>query len=108
MNVRWRKLFVKISFWLASEIVLNFLGIDDLADYSEFIFENKHFSEKMASGCTISLQHSYLFQRRSANTAREIRYITHHLLFTSKSLLPRREPFEEKLRVNFPTFPYNL
>ncbi len=43
MNVRWQKLLVKISFWLAAEISLNLLGIDDLADYSEFIFEHKNF-----------------------------------------------------------------
>ncbi|NJQ97484.1 MAG: hypothetical protein HC784_07235, partial [Hydrococcus sp. CSU_1_8] len=25
--------------WVASEILLNFLGLDNLADYSEFVFE---------------------------------------------------------------------
>jgi hypothetical protein len=35
----WRKSLVKVIIWLVLEIVLNFLGIDDLADYSEFIFE---------------------------------------------------------------------
>lgn len=39
MNVRWKKLLVTITLWLASEIWFNFLGIDNLADYSEFIFE---------------------------------------------------------------------
>ncbi len=34
------KFIVKIVIWLATEILLNFLGIDDLADYSEFVFEN--------------------------------------------------------------------
>ena len=34
------KLIAKIVIWLAAEILLNFLGIDDLADYSEFVFEN--------------------------------------------------------------------
>ncbi len=34
------KLIAKIVIWLVAEIVLNFLGIDDLADYSEFVFEN--------------------------------------------------------------------
>lgn len=33
------KLFLKIIIWLVAEILLNFLGIDDLADYSEFVFE---------------------------------------------------------------------
>ncbi len=39
MNVRWKKLLVKTTLWLVAEIWLNFLGIDNLADYSEFIFE---------------------------------------------------------------------
>jgi hypothetical protein len=29
----------KILFWLVSEIILNLSGLDDLADYSEFVFE---------------------------------------------------------------------
>ncbi|MGK7944738.1 MAG: hypothetical protein AB4058_09740 [Microcystaceae cyanobacterium] len=31
---------IRISIWLVAEILLNFLGIDDLADYSEFVFES--------------------------------------------------------------------
>ena len=34
------KLIVKTVIWLATEILFNFVGIDDLADYSEFVFEN--------------------------------------------------------------------
>ena len=34
------KLIAKTVIWLAAEILFNFLGIDDLADYSEFVFEN--------------------------------------------------------------------
>ncbi len=47
MNVGWQKLLVKISFWLVTEIVLNLLGIDDLADYSEFVYEKKNFAAKI-------------------------------------------------------------
>lgn len=32
----------KVVIWLAAEIVLNFVGLDNLADYSEFIFEKQH------------------------------------------------------------------
>lgn len=39
MKVKWKKLFLYIFITLVSEILLSFLGIDDLADYSEFIFE---------------------------------------------------------------------
>lgn len=47
MNICWQKLLVKMLLWLAAEILLNLLGIDDLADYSEFIDENKSFSAKI-------------------------------------------------------------
>ena len=39
MQVKWKKLLAKTVIWLAAEILLNFLGVDDLADYSEFIFD---------------------------------------------------------------------
>ena len=38
MPIRWKILLVKTLIWLAAEIVLNFMGLDTLADYSEFIF----------------------------------------------------------------------
>ncbi len=39
MNRQRQKVFTKIAIWLAAEILLNFTGLDDLADYSEFIFD---------------------------------------------------------------------
>jgi hypothetical protein len=39
MQIKWKILIVKITIWLAAEICLNFLGLDSLADYSEFIFQ---------------------------------------------------------------------
>ncbi|WP_019509584.1 hypothetical protein [Pleurocapsa sp. PCC 7319] len=41
MKVQWKKLLLKISLWLVTEIWLSFLGIDNLADYSEYVLE-KH------------------------------------------------------------------
>ena len=38
MNVRWKKLLLKTTFWVATEICFNLIGIDDLVDYSEFVF----------------------------------------------------------------------
>jgi hypothetical protein len=38
MKVKWKKLLVTSSTWLVLEIALNILGLDNLADYSEFIF----------------------------------------------------------------------
>lgn len=39
MQVRWKKLITQTLIWLLAELLLNFLGLDDLADYSEFLFE---------------------------------------------------------------------
>jgi hypothetical protein len=36
---QWKKILVRTSLWLATEVVLNFVGLDNLADYSEFVFE---------------------------------------------------------------------
>lgn len=39
MKVKWSKLIKSLTIWLASEILLNSLGVDSLADYSEFFYE---------------------------------------------------------------------
>lgn len=41
MNVQWQKLLLTTTFWLGTEICFNFLGIDEIADYSEFIFNQQ-------------------------------------------------------------------
>ena len=42
MEIRWKILLTQVLIWLVAEILLNSLGIDTLADYSEFIFaQNK-------------------------------------------------------------------
>ncbi len=33
----WTNLVIKLVVWLIAEIVLTFLGLDNLADYGEFI-----------------------------------------------------------------------
>jgi hypothetical protein len=37
LKVHWQKLSIKITIWLLLEIYLNWIGIDTLADISEFI-----------------------------------------------------------------------
>ena len=32
---------LKFFIWIVAEIILNFIGLDDLADYGEFVFERK-------------------------------------------------------------------
>ena len=34
----WKIVIYKTGFWLAAEIWLNIIGLDNIADYSEFIF----------------------------------------------------------------------
>lgn len=44
----------KVIIWLVAEIVLNFVGLDDLTDYSEFVFE-KHSQASTLRANTASL-----------------------------------------------------
>ena len=37
MNVKWSKLIVNLTIWTLSEVTLNLVGLDTLADYSEFL-----------------------------------------------------------------------
>ena len=41
MKIKWQKLWVKTILWLGVEIILTLMGLDDLADYSEFLYELK-------------------------------------------------------------------
>ncbi|HEY9635306.1 MAG TPA: hypothetical protein V6D14_18025 [Coleofasciculaceae cyanobacterium] len=41
MKMLLKKRWVKVTFWLVTEIILNLVGLDNLADYSEFIFEQE-------------------------------------------------------------------
>jgi hypothetical protein len=41
MNMRWKKLLLTTIFWLVTEICFNWLGIDDIANYSEFVFDRQ-------------------------------------------------------------------
>jgi hypothetical protein len=39
--VKWKKLFAQIILWLVAEVILNLLGLDNLADYGEFVFDKE-------------------------------------------------------------------
>ncbi len=41
MRSYWKSGFAKVTVWLAAEILLNLVGLDNLADYSEFVFERE-------------------------------------------------------------------
>ncbi len=40
MEIYWRKLLSRIGIWLAAEILLSLIGLDNLADYSEYVFSD--------------------------------------------------------------------
>ncbi|MGV2830968.1 hypothetical protein [Myxosarcina sp. GI1(2024)] len=52
MKVKWSQLVFKIIFWLFAEIYLTVIGLDNLADYGEFVFQYKALST-MAQAFTI-------------------------------------------------------
>ncbi|MDJ0576530.1 MAG: hypothetical protein QNJ65_15355 [Xenococcaceae cyanobacterium MO_234.B1] len=39
MKVKWKALLTKTLIWLLAEILLDTMGLDTLADYSEFVFD---------------------------------------------------------------------
>jgi hypothetical protein len=39
MDIKWKKLIFRVGVWLTLEIFFNYVGLDTVADYSEFIFE---------------------------------------------------------------------
>ncbi len=55
MKIQLHKLFFKLTFWLTLEIIINLLGLDDLANYGEFIFDDKSMNLAQSCGCISSL-----------------------------------------------------
>ncbi|MBE7382418.1 MAG: hypothetical protein F6J95_013535 [Leptolyngbya sp. SIO1E4] len=39
---RYKRLTIELLIWLAAELLLGFLGLDDLADYSEYLKEENN------------------------------------------------------------------
>lgn len=37
MKIQWKSLFFKIILWMLTEMLLNLLGLDSIADYGEFV-----------------------------------------------------------------------
>jgi hypothetical protein len=40
-KIRWKRLLLKSSVWLSAELVLNVVGLDNIADYSEFLLKSQ-------------------------------------------------------------------
>jgi hypothetical protein len=52
MQIKWKKLVTQIIFWLVAEIILNLLGLDNLADYGEFVFDREAIVSTVISNLT--------------------------------------------------------
>lgn len=39
MEVKWKKLVLRLGLWVTLEVFFGYAGVDTIADYSEFIFE---------------------------------------------------------------------
>lgn len=37
MGIQWKRLWIRVIVWALAEIVLSTIGLDTLADYSEFL-----------------------------------------------------------------------
>lgn len=59
MKRQWKKAIVKCTVSLLAEIVLNLLGLDDLAAYSEFIFEREIANRSLIIHCILSVRSIY-------------------------------------------------
>ena len=44
MDIRWKKLFFKVGVWVALEAFFGYMGVDTIADYSEYIFDRHNIS----------------------------------------------------------------
>lgn len=44
MQVKWGKMAAKITVWLAVEVLLGLVGLDNLADYGEFMLGDQTLS----------------------------------------------------------------
>ncbi|MBW4532967.1 MAG: hypothetical protein KME09_03440 [Pleurocapsa minor HA4230-MV1] len=39
MNIKWKKLIFQVGIWLALEVFFSYVGVDTIADYSEYVFD---------------------------------------------------------------------
>jgi hypothetical protein len=71
MKAPWKSIIVKITVSLTIDIVLNLLGVDVIADYSEFIFDRKAMKMSCFLEHVIALKPSYSLLAPSAWSLQE-------------------------------------
>lgn len=47
MKVRWKILLASITIWIVEEISLNLVGLDEFADYSQFLQDKSRLMSKV-------------------------------------------------------------
>ena len=55
MKVKWSHLILKILIWLSAEIYLTAIGLDNLADYGEYVFQYKALIQIAEASTPLSL-----------------------------------------------------
>ena len=53
MKIRWQKLLLKLTIWLGVEIILTLTGLDDMADYNEFLFIQNNTATATIKNCIV-------------------------------------------------------
>lgn len=53
MKINWSQLIVNLTIWAIAEVTLNFVGLDTLADYSEYLCNKRQVADIT---CTILIQ----------------------------------------------------
>jgi hypothetical protein len=46
MNIRWKQLLIRAAVWGVAELLLTLMGLDDLADYNEYVFQNHSLTQQ--------------------------------------------------------------
>ena len=59
MKILWKKAWLKATTWLLAEILLSLMGLDHLADYSEYLFEKTVIADSLASKMTAIASSDY-------------------------------------------------
>lgn len=106
--VKWRKLIIKVAVWSIAEIIFNLGGIDDLVDYSEFIFE-QDFTEREKQ--IILIENAIMTNRKNSRFGKKklpdpqeilaksrnsnvLRFFPHRKTQSKKSVSPNKEKFQ--------------
>lgn len=51
-KIRWKHLILHAIVWIVVELFLGWVGLDDLADYGEFVFRETRIAVGVSIACT--------------------------------------------------------